>query len=134
MMSPRAQLHHDPFHGNEFRLPFEESGPFEELGLGRIQLVLLCKRMEHSAFRWPPICDGVIRLSASQLAALMDGLESSRLRTRDIATPTATLRTPATDWIRLATIFPNGPRIGWSTGRERDYRSAYRSIMRRCRQ
>lgn len=104
MMSPRAQLHHDPFHGNEFRLPYEESGPFEELGLGRIQLVLLCKRMEHSAFRWPPICDGVM------------------------------LRTPAIDWIRLATIFHNGPRIGWSIGRERDYRSAYRSIMRRSRQ
>jgi transposase len=30
---------------------------------------------EQNAFRWPPISDGVMRLSASQLAALIDGLD-----------------------------------------------------------
>jgi transposase len=53
-------------------------------------LMLLWKRLEHGAFRWPPISDGVMRLSASQLAALMDGLDWSRLHARDLAQPTAT--------------------------------------------
>src|SRR5262249_58986576 len=35
------------------------------------------------ALRWPPISDGVMRLSASQLAALVDGLDWSRLHARD---------------------------------------------------
>jgi transposase len=48
------------------------------------------KRLEHGAFRWPPISDGVMRLSASQLAALMDGMDWSRLDARDVAQPTAT--------------------------------------------
>jgi transposase len=47
--------------------------------------------LEQGAFRWPPITDGVMRLSASQLAALMDGLDWSRLHARDVAQPTATL-------------------------------------------
>jgi transposase len=38
-------------------------------------LVLFWKRLEHGAFRWPPIRDCVMRLSASQLAALVDGMD-----------------------------------------------------------
>jgi transposase len=53
-------------------------------------LVLLWKRLEHGAFRWPPISDGVMRLTASQLAALVDGMDWSRLHMRDVARPTAT--------------------------------------------
>jgi transposase len=52
-------------------------------------LVLFWKRLEHGAFRWPPISDGVMRLSASQLAALVDGLDWSRLHARDVPRPTA---------------------------------------------
>jgi transposase len=53
-------------------------------------LVLFWKRLEHGAFRWPPISDGVMRLSASQLAALVDGLDWARLHAPDIPRPTAT--------------------------------------------
>jgi transposase len=53
-------------------------------------LILLWKRLEQNAFRWPPISDGVMRLSASQLAALMDGLDWARLHVRDVVQPTAT--------------------------------------------
>ena len=35
-------------------------------------LILYWKRLEEGAFRWPPISDGVMRLSASQLAALVE--------------------------------------------------------------
>jgi transposase len=54
----REQLKHDPFCGT---LAWDGSG-----------LVLFWKRLEHGVFRWPPISDGVMRLSASQLAALVD--------------------------------------------------------------
>ena len=53
-------------------------------------LVLVAKRLEKSSFRWPRISDGVMRLSASQLAALVDGLDWSRLHARDVPRPTAT--------------------------------------------
>jgi len=53
-------------------------------------LVLFWKRLENGAFRWPPITDGVMRLTASQLAALVDGMDWSRLHARDVARPTAT--------------------------------------------
>jgi hypothetical protein len=42
-------------------------------------LVLLWKRLESGAFRWPPVTDGVMRLSAAQLAALLDGLDWTRM-------------------------------------------------------
>jgi len=53
-------------------------------------LVLVWKRLEHSAFRWPPITDGVMRLSPAQMAALFDGMDWSRLQARDVARPRAT--------------------------------------------
>jgi len=52
-------------------------------------LVLFWKRLEQGAFRWPPISDGVMRLSASQLAALVDGMDWSRLYTHDVPRPQA---------------------------------------------
>jgi transposase len=42
-----------------------------------------------SAFRWPPISDGVMRLTSAQLAVLVDGMDWSRLHARDVVRPTA---------------------------------------------
>jgi len=53
-------------------------------------LVLVWKRLEQGAFRWPPISDGVMRLTSSQFAALFDGMDWSRLHAREVARPTAT--------------------------------------------
>jgi len=54
-------------------------------------LVLVWERLENGAFRWPPISDGVMRLTPAQMAALFDGMDWSRLRANDVARPTATL-------------------------------------------
>ena len=42
------------------------------------------------AFKWPPVTDGVMRLTSAQLAALVDGMDWSRLHARDVTRPTAT--------------------------------------------
>jgi transposase len=53
-------------------------------------LVLVWKQMSQGSFRWPPVMDGVMRLSAVEFAALFDGLDWTRVQaTRRIPTPTA---------------------------------------------
>jgi transposase len=44
-------------------------------------LVMLWKRLDEGAFKWPPVTDGVMRLSSAQLMALLEGLDWSRIRT-----------------------------------------------------
>ena len=86
----REQLRHDPFSGTIFVFRSKRADRLKFLVWDGSGLVLLWKRLEHSAFRWPPISDGVMRLSAAQLAALMDGLDWSRLHVHDVVQPTAT--------------------------------------------
>jgi transposase len=50
-------------------------------------LVLVWKRLEHGAFRWPAVNDGAIRLSAAQLAILLEGLDWSRFATPPAVRP-----------------------------------------------
>ena len=60
--------------------------PSRERGSG---LVLVWKRLEEGAFKWPPIMDGVMRLSPAQLAALIEGLDWTRVHVPEIARPQA---------------------------------------------
>ena len=61
---------------------------FRSKRLDRIKLVfwdgtgvcLFAKRLEDDEFRWPKIEDGVMRLSAAQLSALLEGLDWRRVR------------------------------------------------------
>jgi transposase len=86
----REQLQHDPFSGAIFIFRSKRADRLKIVTWDGSGLILLWKRLEHGAFRWPPISDGVMRLSPSQLAALVDGLDWSRLHAREIAPPTAT--------------------------------------------
>jgi transposase len=79
----------DPFSGTIFVFRCKRGDRVKILAWDGSGLVLFWKRLEQGAFRWPPICDGAMRLSASQLAALVDGLDWSRLEARDIARPAA---------------------------------------------
>ncbi|MFB6421496.1 IS66 family insertion sequence element accessory protein TnpB [Bradyrhizobium tunisiense] len=38
-------------------------------------LVLYWKRLEGSAFKWPPVVDGIMRMNAAQLSALLSGMD-----------------------------------------------------------
>jgi transposase len=53
-------------------------------------LVLVWKQLEGSAFRWPPIVDGALRLTPVEFAALFDGIDWRRVQaTREIPKPSA---------------------------------------------
>ena len=53
-------------------------------------ICLLTKRLEGGAFRWPPVEDGVMRLTAAQLSALLEGLDWRRVHEmRRTRVPTA---------------------------------------------
>ena len=53
-------------------------------------LLLVSKRLEQGAFKWPPITDGVMRVSAAQLAALIEGLDWTRVHVPRVLRPQAT--------------------------------------------
>jgi transposase len=86
----RETLDLDPFAGTIFIFRSKRADRLKIVAWDGTGLVLLWKRLEHGAFRWPPISDGVMRLTASQLAALVDGMDWSRLQVRDVARPAAT--------------------------------------------
>jgi transposase len=76
----REQLRHDPFSGTIFIFRSKRADRLKILAWDGSGLALFWKRLEQGTFRWPPISDGVMRLTASQLAALVDGLDWSRLQ------------------------------------------------------
>ena len=86
----REQLRQDPFSGTLFIFRSKRADRLKILAWDGSGLVLFWKRLERGAFRWPPITDSVMRLSASQMAALVDGLDWSRLHAIDVPRPTAT--------------------------------------------
>jgi transposase len=67
---PRSPGHvfYDRLQGALIRLPFASTG-----------VVLVANRLEHGQFRWPKVHDGVMRLSAAQLQALLEGLDWRRV-------------------------------------------------------
>ena len=83
-------LGQDPFSGTVYVFRCKRADRIKILAWDGSGLVLFWKRLEQGAFRWPPISNGVMRLSASQLAALVDGMDWSRLHAPDVPRPTAT--------------------------------------------
>ena len=86
----REVLGADPFCGTIFVFRAKRADRVKILAWDGSGLTLFWKRLEHGAFKWPPITDGVMRLTSAQLAALVDGMDWSRLHARDVVRPTAT--------------------------------------------
>ena len=86
----REVLGHDPFSGTIFIFQSKRADRLKILAWDGSGLILFWKRLEHGAFKWPPVSEGVMRLTGSQLAVLVDGMDWSRLHARDVARPTAT--------------------------------------------
>jgi transposase len=85
----QAVLQQNPFSGTVLVFRSKRADRVKILVYDGTGLVLIWKRLEGGAFKWPPITDGVMRLSAAQLAALFEGLDWSRVHVPRIARPKA---------------------------------------------
>jgi transposase len=50
---------------------------------------MVWKRLDQGAFKWPPVSDGVMRLTSAQLSALLEGFDWSRVHALRRFRPTA---------------------------------------------
>jgi len=80
-------LGHDPFSGTVYVFRCKRSDRAKLLVWDGSGLVLVWKRLESGVFRWPPVTNGVMRLSAAQLAGLLDGLDWSRMHAPRLGRP-----------------------------------------------
>jgi transposase len=80
----------DPFCGAIYVFRSKRADRVKLLWWDGTGICLMTKRLEGAAFRWPPIEDGMIRLSATQLSTLLEGLHWSQVEPRDVVRPSAT--------------------------------------------
>ena len=85
-----ALLGEDPFSGMVVVFRSKRADRVKILVWDASGLVLVWKQLQQGGFRWPPVVDGAMRLSAVEFAALFDGLDWTRVQAvRRIPTPTA---------------------------------------------
>jgi transposase len=84
----RETMTADPFSGAIYVFRAKRADRVKLIFWDGTGLCLFSKRLEDGDFHWPKIADGVMRLSAAQLAALLEGLDFRRVRARDMAAPT----------------------------------------------
>jgi transposase len=83
-------LGEDPFSGAVIVYRAKRSDRIKILVWDTSGLVLIWKQLQQGSFRWPPIVDGVMKLSPVEFAALFDGLDWTRVQTtRGILKPIA---------------------------------------------
>lgn len=83
-------LGEDPFSGAVIVFRSKRADRIKILVWDASGLVLVWKQLEGGAFRWPPILDGVMRLTPLEFAALFDGLDWTRMAApKRIPRPTA---------------------------------------------
>jgi transposase len=74
-------LAEDPFAGAVIVYRAKRSDRLKILVWDTSGLVLVWKQLQQGSFRWPPIVDGVMKLSPVEFAALFDGLDWTRVQT-----------------------------------------------------
>src|SRR4051794_16262149 len=85
----REAMMADPFSGAVYVFRAKRADRIKLIFWDGTGLCLFAKRLEDGVFRWPKIEDGVMRLSAAQLSALLEGLDWPRAHeARDKTTQT----------------------------------------------
>jgi transposase len=64
----RETLGEDPFSGTIFIFRAKRADRVKIIAWDGSGLALFWKRLEHGAFKWPPVSDGVMRLAGSRTA------------------------------------------------------------------
>ncbi len=75
----RDAMKSDPFSGAVYVFRAKRADRVKLLFWDGTGVCLFAKRLEDGEFRWPRVQDGVIRLSAAQLRALLEGLDWRRV-------------------------------------------------------
>ena len=83
-------LRRDPHGGHLFVFRGKRGDLIKVLWHDGQGMCLFAKRLEQGTFRWPKIEDGTMRLTPSQLAALIEGLDWTRVREVEVRVPQAT--------------------------------------------
>lgn len=86
----KEQLHADPYCGAIFVFRAKRADRVKLIAWDGTGLCLFAKRLEQGTFRWPKIEDGIMRLTSAQLAALIEGLDWTRVQAVDVRPPVAT--------------------------------------------
>ncbi len=86
----KEHLRADPYSGAIFVFRAKRADRVKLILWDGTGLCLFTKRLEQSTFRWPKIEDGVMRLTPSQLSALIEGLDWTRVREIEARVPQAT--------------------------------------------
>jgi transposase len=80
----------DPFSGAIYVFRAKRADRIKLIFWDGTGVCLFAKRLEDSEFRWPKVQDGVLRLSAAQLSALLEGLDWRRVHEpKEVAAPLA---------------------------------------------
>ena len=85
----QEHLRADPFSGAIFVFRAKRADRVKLIRWDGTGLCLFAKRLEQGSFRWPKIEDGTMRLTPSQFAALIEGLDWTRVREVEVRTPQA---------------------------------------------
>jgi transposase len=80
-------LRKDPFCGDLFIFRPKRADRIKILMWDGTGLTLYSKRLESGRFAWPPICDGSIMLSATQLSLLLEGSDWRKVPQRIVDRP-----------------------------------------------
>ncbi len=79
MRMPRLQMAADPFDGSIYVFRAKRTDRIKLVFWDGTGVCLVAKRLEDGEFRWPKVQDGVMRLTAAQLSALLEGLDWRRV-------------------------------------------------------
>jgi transposase len=75
----KATLGHDPMTGVAVVFRAKRADRVKIVTWDGSGLVMYWKRLEKGGFKWPPVVDGVMRMNAAQLAALLAGMDWTRM-------------------------------------------------------
>jgi transposase len=83
----KSELQRDPFSGVMFVFRSKRADRLKLLLWDGTGLVLVTKRLEEGNFRWPRGGEGSMNLTPAQAAALIEGLDWTRVHARPVARP-----------------------------------------------
>jgi len=80
-------LRANPYCGDVFVFRSKRADRVKLLAWDGSGMMLVTKWLHQGSFTWPPIRDGVVHLSATQLTMLLDGLDWTRVSPKPVRPP-----------------------------------------------